>query len=259
MSFKYGRRAPVHDRRTMRLALALHPALAALGSPPTASDDYVSAVEKQSPNGWQMFLNNELGDCTAADTAHQVMLHSANGGSIVIPTDDDVLSFYEATGGYVPGSPSTDNGADEMTVCRYLQSTGMAGVKSAATAPVDPTNADHIKWTVQIFGACRLGIMVTDAMMSDFSAGRPWTSMTGSIDGGHDVPIVKYDPSFAYVVTWGRLQPVAWSLLVNSDFLQECHCDVFADFVKAGGTAPNGFDLNGMLAALAQVEMQQAA
>ena len=73
------------------------------------------------------------------------MLHSANGGQIVVPSDADTLTFYEATSGYVLGNESTDQGADETTVSRYLVSNGLAGVKSTTTAPIAPANIDHIK------------------------------------------------------------------------------------------------------------------
>lgn len=256
---KFGRRAPVHTRRTFRLGLAVHRALASLGTPPAVSNDYVSAVMKASPGGWGMYLNNQLGDCVCADSAHQLMLHTANSGSIIIPTDQDVLSLYEAVGGYEPANPSTDQGCDEQSMERYMIATGLCGHKSAATGPIDPTNADHLRWAVQIFGAARLGILVTDAMMEAFSAGRPWESATGSVEGGHDVPIVKYDADYAYVVTWGKLQPMTWQLVTNPQCTQEAHCSVWPDFVKAGGTSPAGFDLSTMLADAQAIEMQEAA
>jgi hypothetical protein len=246
MLFKLGRRPAIHNRRTMRSALALFKALAPLGSPPTVSTDYVSAVMKQSPGGFGMDLNDSLGDCVIADSAHQVMLHTANAGTIVIPTDQDVLEMYSAVGGYIPGNPSTDQGCDETAACQYLESTGLCGQKSAGTAMVDPTNLDHIRWTVEIFGACRLGIVVDQQMEDEFSAKEPWTIAADPNDstaGGHDVPIVQYDSQYAYVVTWGGLQPVAWSLIANSAFLDECHAEVFTDFIGATGTTPGGFDL----------------
>jgi hypothetical protein len=259
MALRTGRRPAVHTRRTMRLGIAMHQALATLGAPPAASDDYVSAVMKQSAAGWICWLNDQLGDCVCEDSGHGLMLRTANAGAILIPTQQDILALYEAVGGYVPGNSSTDQGCDETGMCQYLTTTGLCGQKSAASGPVDPTNLAHLKWAVQLFGSCRLGIVVTDQMMQTFGAGQPWTSVAGNVEGGHDVPIVKYDADFAYVVTWGKLQPVSWSLIGNSDFLQEAHCEAWPDFVRAGGTAPNGFDLQGLLAAAQQIEVQEAA
>lgn len=253
---KLGRKPPRHTLRTIRSAVAIAYALDPLGAPPTASDDYVAAVDKVTGGNWQVFLNDSLGDCVIADSAHQVMLHTANAGTMIMPTDAEVLEMYEVVGGYKPSDPSTDQGCDEGNACQYLMTTGLAGQKSAGTGFVDPANLDHIRWTVQLFGACRLGITVTDAMMQAFSAGQPWETFAGNVDGGHDVPVVKYDAEYAWVVTWGKLQPVAWSLMANAQFLEESHAEVWPDFLSAAGTAPNGFDLKGLLAALPQVEEQ---
>ena len=250
---KLGRKPAVHTLRTMRSGWALLQALDPLGPAPAASDDYVSAVTKQSPDGWRMFLNDNIGDCVCADSAHQVMLQTANGGTIVIPTDNDVLGMYETVGGYKPGVPSTDQGCDETAACQYLETTGLAAQRSAGSAAVDPANTDHLKWSVQLFGACRLGITVTDDMQTAFNNGNAWEKFTGTVEGGHDVPIVKYDAKYAYVVTWGQLQPVSWDLLSQPQFLQEAHAEVWPAFVTAGGTAPNGFDLKALLSDLRQI------
>lgn len=185
------------------------------------------------------------------------MLHSANTGTILIPSADDIQKLYEAVGGYVPGDASTDQGCDETSMEQFLMATGLCGQKSAACGPIDPSNMDHLRWSVQVFGACRLGISVTDAMMDAFNAGQPWETFGGNVEGGHDVPIVKYDADYAWVVTWGKLQPVAWSLLANSQFLEEAHCSVWPDWIRAGGTAPSGLDMADLLADAAAIEASE--
>jgi hypothetical protein len=237
----------------MRAGWSLLQALDPLGPAPVVSNDYVAAVLKQSPGGFGVMLNNSIGNCVCADSGHQVMIHTANAGTIIIPTDNDILALYEAVGGYNPADPSTDQGCDETAMCQYMESTGLCGQKSAGTAMVDPARIVHLKWSAQLFGACRLGITVTDDMMTAFGTGQPWTTYSGNVDGGHDVPIVKYDSEYAYVITWGQLQAVAWSLVADPKFLQESHAEVFPDFISAGGTAPNGFDLQALLADLQEV------
>lgn len=262
MTHRLGRKPAVHNRRTFRLGLALHQALATLPAPPASSDDYVSAVLRQSPQGWIDWWNTSLGDCVCEDSGHELMLHTANAGTIVVPSAQDILSLYETVGGYVQGNSSTDQGCDETAMCQYLVSTGLCGQKSAATGPLDPSNLDHLRWCVQIFGACRLGIIVDDAMISAFESKQPWEQPANPDDpnaGGHDVPIVRYDAQYAYVVTWGALQPVAWSLVANSAFLDEAHVSVDPDFVRAGGTTVAGFDLAQMLSDAQAIEAQEAA
>lgn len=261
--FKRGRRPAFHSLRTMKSALALAPLLDALGTAPAKCNDYTAAVKKQAPLGWGVFLNDRLGDCVCADSCHQVMLHTANAGTIVIPTDDQCEALYEAVGGYVPGNPSTDQGCDEAAMCQYMQTTGIAGQKSAGSGAVDPTNIEHIKWSILIFGALRTGIVVDQQMEEQFSNNQPWTTAANPNDpdaGGHDVPFVDYDSEYAYAVTWGGLQPIAWPLVLNPNFMDECHAEAYPDWIRAGGTAPSGFDLQGLLAKLQQVEVssQQA-
>ncbi len=275
MIYKRGRNPAKHDLHTMRGAIAMHNALAALGTPPTVSDDYVSAVVSQyGVAGWRMYLNGPdpnapggvptagLGDCIAADSCHQIMLHTANAGKIVIPTDEDCLRSYEAVGGYIVGEASTDQGCDETSMCRYLRNTGIAGQKSAGSGMVDPANLAHIKWTIQIFGACRFGIICDEQMEEQFSSLEEWAIAADPNDpsaGGHDYLAVCYDANHLYGVTWGGgswsrgLQPVAWPLVANPGWLDEAHAEAFPDFIRAGGTAPNGFPLAELLADLPKV------
>ena len=248
---KYGRLAPRHTLRTMRGALALAKAYAPLGAPPSISADYIAAVDKATGGNWRLDGNADFGDCTIADSAHQIMLHTANAGRIVIPTATECLAtYFKLTGG-------PDTGLDETTVCEAMQTIGLSGQKSAGSGMLDPARLDHIRWTVQIFGTCRLGIIVDQRFEDEFSAGQPWTRAAdpnSSTIGGHDVPVVGYTQDHAYVVTWGRIQAVTWALMADAQFLQEAHAEAWPDFCRAGGTAPSGFDLAGLLAELPAVE-----
>lgn len=272
--YKLGRRPATHTRRSMLKALALAPFLDALGTPPTTPTDYVTAVVAQyGSSGWGMLGNDQWGDCVEASDGHQLMLRTANTGNIAIPTTADVLGIYSAETGFnqsagPSGNNPTDQGSDETTDANFMVSTGLLGHKAAGTGMIDPTNMAHIKWAVQLFGCCQLGVVVDESMEEDFDALQPWetpASANNPTAGGHGIPIVSYDNSYAYIVTWGGggwsrgLQPIAWSLMQNAAFLDEAHAFVFPDFVKTGGTAPSGFDLDGLLAKLQQIEMQQAA
>lgn len=262
---KYGRRPARHTLRTMRSAIAMDRSLSSLGSPPAVSDDYVTPLVKalsalSMPGGgggpFGMFLNDALGDCVCADSAHQVMLHTACAGTIVVPTDDEVLKLYSAVGGYIPGNAATDTGCDETSMCEYMITTGLAGEKASRSGSIDPANLDNVRWAVQLFGACRLGIVVDQNMETEFDAQQPWATAASKADptaGGHDVPIVKYDARFAYVITWGALQAITWELLAESSFLEEAHAEVWPDFITAAGNAPNGFDLQQLLTDLPSI------
>ncbi|HEV2171560.1 MAG TPA: hypothetical protein VGR40_11460 [Candidatus Binatus sp.] len=198
-----------------------------------------------------MLGNDKVGDCTCADTGHQVMLHTANTGAIVVPSDTDVLGLYSAITGYDPNDPSTDQGANETTVVSYLKSTGFLGQKVDDAANVAPQQFEHVKWAVQIFGAVRLGVNLPQSFMDQFNAGQPFDDVGDTnIVGGHDVPIVKYDADYAYIVTWGKLCPMTWKFMRNSSYVEEAHAELWYDWVASQGTAPSGFDLSQLAADL---------
>jgi hypothetical protein len=244
-------------------------ALSALGSPPATSPDWVSAVMKQSSGGWGMDGNDQYGDCTCADCAHQEMLRTANVGTIWIPSQLQVLALYAQFQGYT-GDPSNlhaiesylannDNGCDELTVIQYLTQHGWLGRKLNGSASLDPTQLDQLKWAVCLFGASRLGLNLPDSAMDQFNNGQPWDYVEGAqLDGGHDVPLVKYDASTYYVVTWGQLWPVTPAFMTakyddGSPYVEEAHAELALDWVNAKGTAPDNLDMDQLAADLSAI------
>lgn len=265
MIHKLGRRPAVHNRRTMRSAIVMARHLAAIGAPPTQSQDYLTPLKQAlvgvGLNGgpFGMYLNDSLGDCVCADTAHQVLLRTACAGAgLVVPSDGDVLALYEAVGGYKPQDPSTDQGCDETSMESYLGTTGFCNQKSAGNGMIDPSNLDHVRWGIQLFGGVRLGIVVDQQMESQFESAQPWTTPADPNDpnaGGHDVYAVAYDQAAGTftVITWGGLAYVTDGLMGNAAFLDETHGSVWPDFITATGSAPNGFDLQQLLSDLPAV------
>src|SRR5271166_3827704 len=100
MSLKFGRKPAVHTERTRKSEKTMSIYLDTLGSPPVVSNDYIGAVTKQSPSGWGMMGNDQYGCCVEADDGHYLMLRTANSGSIVIPTTDQILKLYSAETGF---------------------------------------------------------------------------------------------------------------------------------------------------------------
>lgn len=259
--FKLGRTAPLFTAAHMRAAHRVTASLSALGPPPPASADFVSAVTDLVGADWKMLGNDSVGDCVCADAGHALMLRSANVGQWRMPSTDEVLALYSAITGYDPtqtdaaGNNPTDQGTDESVACAYMISTGFLGHKSVGTAPVaagivDDAALNRMKWTVQLFGTARLGVNLPDNAEAQFDANVPWAvSGTPSIVGGHDVCVVKYDPQFAYVITWGKMQPVTYDWLKK--YCEEIHCEVYPDFLMSSGLTPAGFDQTALITDLA--------
>jgi hypothetical protein len=215
-----------------------------------------------------------VGDCVVADCVHQEMLRTANVGTIWTHTDLQVLALYAYFQGMNIDPDSSDldanaiasyleqndNGCDELTVIQYLTTTGWLGRKLNGSANLDPTQLDQLKWAVCIFGASRLGLNLPQSAMDQFNAGQPWDYVAGSpCIGGHDVPIVKYDGTYFYVVTWDQLQPVTPAFMTarysdgTGAYVDEAHAELALDWVNKAGSCPDSLDLAQLQADLSSI------
>ena len=259
MDFKTGRKPARYTRKSFARGIIMARALDSLGLPPSASSDYVMAVEKVVGDNWQMLGNDTVGDCTEADTGHQLMLHSANAGTIIIPTEAQVIGRYSLDTGYDPSNPASDQGGEELSIIANLEKTPFLGVKDLAAGNIDPTNLKHLKWGIQLFGAVRLGIVCTQAMQDQFAAGKPWDgSGDQTVLGLHDVPAVKYDADGTiWIVTWAKLFPTTpqwWASQPQGPMVEEAHCEMNSAWIEAGGLGASGIDGKQLIADLQQVQ-----
>ena len=266
-----GRKPVKHTPASFMRSHIMTRALNALGTPPAKSPDWVSAVNKLTHNNWGIYGNNQYGDCVIADCAHQEMLRTANEGEFFEPTPTEVLVLYAHFQGMKidpnVGSPAdpaaieaylanNDNGCSELDVITYLTQTGWLGRKLDGSANLDPTQLDQIKWAVCIFGASRLGVNLPNSAQAQFASSQPWEPVADAqLDGGHDVPVVGYDDSYFYVVTWGRLQPVTMAFMTakypnGTPYVEEAHAELAFDWVNQAGTCPAKLDLTQLMADL---------
>jgi hypothetical protein len=247
--FKLGRRHPTFSVHNMKAALIVNNVLASFGPPPPASRDFMPEVTKAG--GFKMFLNDTIGDCTAADCGNAMIWRSAAAGKPIVPTVADVLGVYEATSGYRPDDPNnpqsnaSDQGADENTVSAYMVSNGIAGHKAEATAPIIAGAWDYgafqrLKWAIIVFGGVRLGVNLPNSAEDQTNNNQPW-SLSGdqTIAGGHDVFCISYDPTMFYVATWGQRQAVMPDWMEK--FTEEGHAESWPIFVRSSGWTPTGF------------------
>ena len=262
VNFKLGLKAPLWTPQHHQLLARMHSAFATLGKPPITPYDYVSAVTDLVGNNWAMMLNDTWGDCTAADTGHTDMLVKANTGTWTgVPTDDEILAFYERFGfdptkTVSPGNNPTDQGAVESDVCQSLVTTGFLGNKASATAPIvmgtfGDEALDKVRWCIQLFGSCRIGVNLPNSAEAQFEAGVPW-ALGGdeTVDGGHDVPLYDYSSEDFFCVTWGGqpkddrgrgLQRITGDWLKK--FGGEAHAVIYPNLIMSAGQTPIGLDL----------------
>src|SRR5665213_2732493 len=131
---KLGKNDPVLDDRTLKFETYF-------AAKPLVYPSFCTWSKRIS--SWPMLLNNQLGNCTCASALHMEQAWSTNAGGSFIPTDAQALTAYKAFG-YDPSDPSTDQGADMLSVLKYWKSTGIGGNKIGAFASIDLTNRGHL-------------------------------------------------------------------------------------------------------------------
>jgi hypothetical protein len=203
---------------------------------------------------WGMMENDQLGCCTISSKGHDIQVCSLNTYGLATITDAQVIQYYSAWDGYVPGDPSTDNGGDILTVLQDWHAQELAGHKLLAYTSVDPTNDEHVKKAIQLFGTIDLGLQLP--MTAQAQVGGVWdvvgdpnsdpNSQPGSW-GGHDVNCGKYavlsDGLMFYIITWGQVQAMTARFMTTySDELYALLLGTWLDHAVYPGGSPSGFD-----------------
>ena len=251
---KLGKAPARHDSRTLQLAKYL-PATA-IPHPP-AKEDWEKKVQS-----WPMMLNDNLGDCTCACAGHMVEQWTTYTGTPVTPSDQDVLTAYEAVGHYNPNDPSTDQGAVILDVLNYWRQTGIASHQIMAYAALEPKNHNEVKDSILLFGNCYIGVQLPLSAQNQAVWAVPPGGPTGQGApgswGGHAIPIVAYDVRGLTVVTWGALKRMSWSFL--DTYCDEAYAVLSQDWISTvTELSPGDFDLAALQADLSQIANVKAA
>ncbi len=249
-----GKLAPRLEKRTLRMTKYLK------APPAPRSQDWTGAETV-----WPMYLNDTLGDCVVAASGHMIEEWTANAGKPFQPDNAQILKAYEDVGGYIPGDPSTDNGAVMLDALNYWRQTGIAGHTILAYVGIDPLKSgsfDGKTWrsleimdAIWLFGAAYIGLqMPLSAQGMDI-----WTVPPGGAFGdgspgswgGHCVPVVSYSQNGLTVITWGQKMRMSWNFL--HAYADEAYGVLSQDWIEANNQAPNHFDLVALKADLQRI------
>ncbi|WP_407308123.1 hypothetical protein [Desulfosporosinus sp. SB140] len=207
---------------------------------------------------WGMLGNDTVGDCVIAGSDHEAMLWTAEGSTEASFTVSNAISDYSAITGYNPNDPNTDQGTDVRTALQYRQKTGTIDVsgkrhKIAAYLLLDQSNLlNELLESAYLFSAVGIGINFPDSAMDQFNNGQPWSVVRGSqIEGGHYIPVVGYDGSYIYCVTWGQVQKMTVDFLTT--YCEEAWAILSQEFINGKGVSPEGFNLAQLQADLAAI------
>lgn len=235
-NLKLGKAPAKHDTRTLKLDnYTSH-----LAPAPTSCN----LTGKMQDIG--MMLNDKIGDCTCATVGHIIQQWTAEANKQCLLSDDDILSLYEKVGGYVPGDDNTDNGAVVLDVLNYWRQNGLKGHKLQAYATIKPSRIQEIKDAVYYFGSAYVGVQLPlsaqDQDIWDVSNGPE--GEPGSW-GGHAIPIVAYDDTHLYCITWGAIKKMTYFFFAK--YCDEAYALLSADWIcDATHRCPSGFDLSSL-------------
>ena len=254
MNFKLGKLPFKEDHRDLKLKDYIDTTV--LPTPPESTNDYTTFTD------WNMFLNDQLGDCAVAGPLHLLMLWLSQGGQTPNFTDANALSTYEAISGYNPDDPNSDVGCNLRDVLSYWKNTGIPDAngkihKIGAYVLLDQTNHDEIKLGQYIFSGLNIGFNVPAYAMTQFQDGQIWDVQTknAEIEGGHcvtpmgygEVKVLSVTKEGVWVITWGQAQFMTWAFW--DAYVDEAWCILDIEFLR-NGVSPDGFNLTQLQADL---------
>jgi hypothetical protein len=238
LSYKLGKLPAVKNSVSLRLRDYL--TLAKLPIPPARVNHQTEVTD------WGMLGNDQYGDCVWAGAGHETMAWNKTSGTTVTITTDNALSDYTAVTGFNINKPDTDKGTDMSVAAKYRQNTGVidasnARHKVAAYLAITPGNREELKQAVYLFENVGVGIEFPASAMTQFNDGKPWTVVKGSaIQGGHYVPALGYDGDYIYVISWAKVQKMAWTFF-------DKYCDeaivYFSEEMLKTGESIEGFNV----------------
>lgn len=205
-----------------------------------------------------MAANDQIGDCTAADISHGIVITTALNKGIYVPATASVIKFYSGCTGYDPsqtdaqGNNPTDRGASLTEAANYAIKVGIDGHKLHGRLDVDQSNPEHIKQCLSLFGQFALGVQLPKSAMDGFGKGI-WSNITDTnILGGHDIIGFDYDDEGVVFGTWNALQKATWAWIAQ--YADEAQARIYEDNIDT----TSGYDLSAAGFDLAQYDADMA-
>lgn len=203
---------------------------------------------------WGALLNNTLGDCGIAMILHAFEAYHLDAGTPVPPwRNQDALYGYEKVGGYVPGQPSTDQGVDNDVLFKYMVNPGMLCSQDESShkltdylfVPADPNLMRIAIWEfVVLYRAYNMPITAQSQHEWALAGDQASPSAQPGSWGGHDVPLISYDPNRFRTISWGE------ELLIDAPagggfdakYGMQAIVGVTPEMLNRQGVSPSGVD-----------------
>lgn len=198
-----------------------------------------------------MWGNDAVGDCTMCSAATLLAVWTAiAAGAPLILAEADVVGAYAALTGYKAGDPSTDRGAQEPDVVRFLQSDGIGGHAIDAHAYVDPTDTWALRSGIWLMGGLSLDLALPKTARDQVESGTfslvgdPTDSASDAAPyswGGHEAAACGYSRDGLFIRTWSRRIFAPWNWL--NIYLEGAWALRSCDWVGANGRLGSGVDV----------------
>jgi hypothetical protein len=196
------------------------------------------------------------GDCVWAAGGHETMVWTAVATGVPAPiTGANAIADYSAVTKYNPVTGANDNGTQIRDALKYRQKTGLIdsqGVRHqiGAYLLLDLNNLEaEAKETLYLFEGVEIGLQFPDTAMAQFDNGQVWVTIAGaSIEGGHDVPILKIRGGDPECVTWAKKQLMTWDFATT--YCDEAWAILSKEMLNGQGKSAEGFDYTALNADL---------
>lgn len=245
---KFGRNRPIAVHPHLKLGNYLR---ATLPAAPATCDFTAKAAAVLA----DVYQNDALGDCVVAGGYHVAGVETGNAGSAFHATPAQIIADYSKIGGYVPGDPSTDNGADLQTALAYWSQTGFAnGTKLLGYLSVDPTNKAEVQAACWLFENLYIALELPDTYVNPFPSGNGfvWDVGTPNPQQGHCIMAAGYGTTGITIGTWGMIGTLTYAALAalcSHSGGGELWIMLTPDqLAKGASKAPNGVDWAGIVA-----------
>jgi len=189
--------------------------------------------------------NNEIEDCTAAAYYHARQVWTSQISTEITEPDSNVLALYEASTGYNPADPSTDQGGIEQNVLSYLVNQGApvgngGRDKLLGYVETDIRNLNDIRRSIYECGVCYIGFDIPACLDTD-DPPPVWDynpKGDNSDTGGHAVILCGYDIDSFTLISWGQKYKMTNRFFTN--FADEAYALLDNSWIAGTGKTPLG-------------------
>lgn len=220
---KYGLRPVPHG---MRWGLKFGDYVDLTQLPPLPAGDFGHTEQVTKP--WDIYLNDQLGDCVVASKEHVTRLWVAEGtgADTVTFSDTTTVDNYTLLGNYNPNDPNSDQGCDMLTAAHLWLTQGIADDTGTRHKPgialqLQAGNWEQLLYATYLFDGVELGILVTPNMQKAFEAEQTWDTPDfnlNDVEGGHCVPVVARKDGLLELITWAEPQLLTKALYTAPQF-----------------------------------------